>query len=142
MADEKRETGGPGHLLASFYKKIHAELGIRQSLFVQIMDRYTRRVNLNKEISTNALSSARSNLRKELFKSTMSWRVFIKGLQVLNVKRLDIKITLHHSNKRKTVHDMSIMLKDQESDIEEVKDDVPPTKDNNTVSAKQLDTKS
>lgn len=132
---KEKKSGNPGQILANIYQRIHAELSIRPERFLQIMDRYTRKINVGKELSTNALSTARGNLRKELFKDSLSWRVFLKGLHVLAVSRVDIRITLHHSNKRQTVHDTSIQLSDDESEVveldledEESSDDTSSTK--------------
>lgn len=46
-------------------------------------------------------SSIRGNLKKELLKSSMSWKVFIKSLKFLGVRKFEIRITIH-TNARKT----------------------------------------
>lgn len=49
-------------------------------------------------------SSARGNLQKELLKSGMSWKVFIKGARFLDILKIDIQITAHHRDGKHTVY--------------------------------------
>ena len=58
-------------------------------------------------------------LYEELLKSTMTWKVFIKGLLFINVKKFDIKITLYHANGSITNHNKTVVL-DQNEDLTNV----------------------
>jgi len=43
-------------------------------------------------------SSARGNLKKELDRDTMTWKVFLRGLEIIGAKKLKIQLTLTDSN--------------------------------------------
>lgn len=55
-------------------------------------------------------SSARGNLQKELLNSGMSWKVFIKGMRFLGLVGIDIQITAHHANGKKSIHKEHVNL--------------------------------
>jgi hypothetical protein len=55
-------------------------------------------------------SRARGNLKKELFKSTMTWRVFVKAMRFLNIPKFELVVRLHHHNNTITEHHMVVAL--------------------------------
>jgi hypothetical protein len=57
-------------------------------------------------------SSARGNLRKELMRPVMTWKVFCKGLRFIKIKRFSIIIRLYHSNGIVTDHEKHVQLGD------------------------------
>ena len=59
-------------------------------------------------------SSLRGTLRRELLKDKMSWRVFCKALNFLNVFEFEISIKLHHANKRVTEHKLHVHLNSED----------------------------
>lgn len=69
-------------------------------------------------------SSARGNLRKELLKSTMTWKVFMKGLRLMDVKFMVIRFEIHFGNREIQTIEQSVRLgnfsdsEDQELKVE------------------------
>lgn len=55
-------------------------------------------------------SSARGNLQKEMLKSGMSWKVFVKSLRFLDLTGFDIQITAHYRNGNHSIHTEHINL--------------------------------
>lgn len=55
-------------------------------------------------------SSARGNLQKELSRSTMSWRVFVKGLRFLQIKKFTIIIKATSFTGNVTEHHQTVDL--------------------------------
>ncbi len=111
-------TGTSDSVLASMFKTILMDLGITAMRFDQLIDRYM----VNALISNiKEVSSQRGNLKKELLKAQMSWKVFIKGLVFLGVVRFELALTLHHANGKATIHSKVIKLDnvDKESNDDE-----------------------
>jgi hypothetical protein len=100
-------NGTSDSVLASLFKTILMDLGITAMRFDQLIDRYMVAALIS---NIKEVSSQRGNLKKELLKSQMSWKVFIKGLVFLNISKFDITVTLTHANGRSTIHTKSIKL--------------------------------
>lgn len=85
-------TGTSDSILSALYRSILNDIGIDESRFTVLVFKYVRKVTPAEE--QKEISSIRANARKELMKSTMTWKVFIKGLRILNIRKLDIGIDL------------------------------------------------
>jgi len=114
---DKISSGTSDSVLASLFRTVLDELDINIHRFNILINRYMIKANI--PINSEEVSSARGNLKKELLKSTMTWKVFIKGLLFINVKKFDIKITLYHANGSITNHNKTVVL-DQNEDLTNV----------------------
>lgn len=85
---EDIDVGQPDSILSGLYRTILHELGIEESRWESLVHKYITRTI--KDVSAKELSSVRSNFRNELMKSVMTWKVFNKGLQVINIKEYDV----------------------------------------------------
>ena len=56
------------------------------------------------------ISAARGNLAKELLKPEMSWKVFVKGLRLMQVTRIEFNLSLHLANKSVLEHTETMNL--------------------------------
>lgn len=101
-------SGTPNSILASLYRQILHDQGIDGAKFLYLMAKYMRVANI--PANTVEVASVRGNLKRELMKAVMSWKTFIKGIMVLNIRRFDITISLHHRNGVITNHSKSITL--------------------------------
>lgn len=86
-------TGDSQSILANLFRKILSSNDVRSDRFNSLLERYITRANIPSNIKE--VSSVRGNLKKELTKTSMSWKVFIKGIKFLGVKRFDLIIRLH-----------------------------------------------
>ena len=111
------KTGPSDSVLASLFRTILMDLGITAIRFEKLLDRYIIQAKLPNNIKE--ASSQRGNLRKELLKTTMTWKVFIKGLMFLNIIKFDVSIRLHHPNGRLTEHTKTVRL---DRDIDHIED--------------------
>ena len=102
------KTGPSDSVLASLFRTVLMDLGITAIRFEKLLDRYIIQAKLPNNVKE--ASSQRGNLRKELLKTTMSWKVFIKGLMFLNVIKFDITIRLYHPAGRVTEHIKTVRL--------------------------------
>jgi hypothetical protein len=104
--------GGSDSILADLFHRIMLGIGINSHRFDRLMESYLNDPRNAIPQNIKDRSSARGNLRKELLKSAMSWKVFCKGLRFLNIRRFHINIKLEHANGDITSHDMVVKLAD------------------------------
>ena len=114
------KSGTSDSILASIFRNILMDLGITATRFDKLLARYIS--NSLIPVNIKESSSRRGNLKKELMKSSMSWKVFIKGLVFLNVKKFEISIRIFHDSDYITDHKRTIVLtnfQDLEDDDDE-----------------------
>lgn len=85
-------TGTSDSILAALYRSILYDIGIDESRFIAQVARYVKRVTPQEDQAE--ISSIRANARNELMKSSMTWKVFVKGLRVLNIRKVTVGIDL------------------------------------------------
>lgn len=95
-------------LLAKMFKDVMFNTGITMTQFMRLLADYIHKTNT--PINAKEVSSTRGNLKKELFKPTISWKVFVKALAFLQVRRFTLGIYLHHPNGKITEHLQSVSL--------------------------------
>lgn len=105
---KKVDSINPDYILAKLFQQIKLVLNIDDNLFNNLIVDYIRRVNIG--IKDEEISSIKGNLKKELNRKHMTWRVFIKGLMFLNTHRFNIELKLLHSNSLYTTHYKSVVL--------------------------------
>lgn len=81
-------TGMPDSILSGLYRTVLNQLNIEESRFTNLVHKFTARTSGN--LDSKALSGIRSNYRTGLLKSVMTWKVFMKGFQVINVTDISI----------------------------------------------------
>ena len=116
----KNVTGGAGAILGKLFQSIMLGLNIdSSSKWNYHMDKYISDTRNEIKTDRRSQSSARGNLQKELLKSSMSWRVFCKGLRFLLIKRFTITIHAYHINGKITIHNTNVDLGDRPDLIDE-----------------------
>lgn len=105
---ERIGTGGSDAILASYFRDILKHLAINSGRFQFLLDKYI----ISQGMASNAVDSplSRSALYRELMSSTMTWKVFIKGLLFLRVKSVVITIILYRDDCSTTAHDLELSL--------------------------------
>ena len=121
---EEISTANTDSVLAALFQRVMFELGINDQKFHLLLEKYLTNPRNGIPQNITDKSSARGNLRKELLRRVMSWKVFIKGLKFLNIRKCKLSITLTHVNGSETIHAIDINLNTME--LEEVP---PPPKD-------------
>lgn len=106
---EKIKYGGSDSILAALYRKILDDIHLRdvsafENLLVKYINKTYRNISNLKE-----QTSVKSNVRKELLKTKMSLKVFVKGLRVLNVRRFELLIRIEHANRTVTQHSLPVI---------------------------------
>ncbi len=99
-------TGSVANVLSALFKNIR-DLVTARSIggdrgssyaFGKLLNDYISDPRNGVPDNRNARSSTRNNLAKELEKSTMSWKLFCKGMRVLNFVKFKITITTYSQN--------------------------------------------
>lgn len=118
---EQIRTGTADSVLSSMYRDILNDLHIKEEgRFIMLLNKYITKITPPED--ANEISSLRNNLRKELLKSVMTWKVFVKGLKALNVKKLDVALHLKVSSSdvteaaviRTVILDSNVLKKERE----------------------------
>lgn len=115
------KTGSSDSILASLFRTILMDLNVTAIRFDRLLERYINNARLPNNIKE--ASSQRGNLKKELLKSSMSWKVFVKGMVFLNVRKFDISIKLHLSSGLVSEHHKTVILANYADDNHEVAND-------------------
>jgi hypothetical protein len=110
---EDIKSGTTDSVLASMFRTVLHDLGITPSRFDRLLDRYVDSIHVT---NVKEASSQKGNLRKELLKSSMSWKVFVKGLVFLNIKKFEIVVNLTHVTGEVTVHNKVVSLTQYKDD--------------------------
>lgn len=104
------QSGGVDGILASLYHGILFSLNINATRFNILMEQFLSDKQNGLADNIRDRSNIRGNLRKELLRSHMTWKVFCKGLLFLDVPSFEVVIRLHHRNKSITEHSKHVYL--------------------------------
>ena len=102
--------GSSDVLLASLFRGILLDLCIAPVRFKILLEKYLVAANVPDNLKE--VTSFRRNTRKELLADRMSWKVFIKGLQFLNVVSFTVKLDLQYKSSDITTHSKSFNVSD------------------------------
>jgi hypothetical protein len=92
---EEESASSTEGILAAIFKDIRRK--IPPMLFAQCIDIYlNKRGHYNASVKERA--SARGNIKKELEKDQMSWKVFMKGLEIIGAAKIKITFEITMKN--------------------------------------------
>lgn len=97
----------PGAYLSELLIRAYMELGIHGQKYDELMDRYV--LTTRSIVHQREKSSIRAALSKELFSPEITWRTYIKGLMLVQIKKIEIAHKLKHS-RTTTTHTLSVVL--------------------------------
>ena len=98
----------PGKHLAVLLGIIFHELDIRGDEYSQLTDAYIERSRTI--VHKRQRATIRASISKELLKTVMTWKTFLKGLSFIGVQRFTISIRLHHTVKKLSMHTVQVSL--------------------------------
>lgn len=112
QSDDKMvsKTFGVTGVLARLWRIILMDLEINVNTWMQLMVEYVRDRDNRVPNNKRDQSSVQGNLIKELTKSSMSWKIFCKGLRFIRVTKFELSLTLHFRNKRVSNHVVTVNL--------------------------------
>ena len=104
------QTKGIGGILAELWRIIARDINLQLPRFEFLCNQYVAKARRDLTDARVANYFNRGNLRRELAKPTMTMKVFIKALKVLDVTSFKIAIELHHRSGKKTIHEHSVEI--------------------------------
>jgi len=104
------ETRGIGGILARLWRQINLDLGIGGNKFEILLTDFIAAAKRGIPAHRVSRHFTRGNLRRELEKNTMTFKVFVKGLRFLKITKLRLVVELTHASGRKTVHQTEVDL--------------------------------
>lgn len=107
-------TSSTDSILGFLYQKILDQMGFGEGGFEagfnRCMEYFLADPRNGIPANIKERSSARGNIRKELLRGSMTWKVFCKGIRFLQVPRFTITICLHHRNGDKSFHEHTVVI--------------------------------
>lgn len=109
--------------LKLLYRKILDDLSINATRWKTLMDTYLRDPINGILNNTEEHVQQRSALNKNLVTNDqMTWKVFLRGLRFIRVKRLRFSVTLVHSNDTTTEHGMWLNIRNNYTPLDDYDD--------------------
>ena len=99
---------GTGGFLAKLWSNILSELGITYNAMELKSAMFMRQAKANSPEADEKGYFNRGNLRREIIKPTMTFKVFIKVLRVISVKKVKLAIDLTNHDNTKTKHEITL----------------------------------
>lgn len=102
------QTKGIGGILAQLLRTIFKEQNITDTVFNTVCDEYinSARFGLSSKV---AQYLNRGNIRRQVSQDTLTWKVFVRALKIMQVSRFVISIELHyHSGKPASFHEVGV----------------------------------
>ena len=103
-------TGGIGSILSRLYRTILNDIGMEAGRYDALMQRYI--LKALQSANRNERAEARMGLSKELLKESMTWKTFIKGIEFLNIEKMELDLLLHHEGNKATRHVLMVTSDD------------------------------
>lgn len=103
-------TRGIGGILARLWRQILDDVNMKPNRFEVLLSDFI--TNAKRGIPEHRVSRhfTRGNLRRELEKDTMTFKVFMKGMKFLKIVKINFTVELQHQSGRKTLHQTTIDL--------------------------------
>ena len=95
-------TGGIGSILSRLYRTILNDIGMEAGRYDALMQRYI--LKALQSANRNERAEARMGLSKELLKESMTWKTYIKGIEFLNVEKMELDLLLNYDENKVSRH--------------------------------------
>ncbi len=115
-SNKNRVDESPETVLSTLFSKLIYETNISRERLKKLVEDYISARMPNKNLKE--FSSIKSGTLKELLKPKMTFKVLAKGMMIVNIPKFDIRITAYHTNGQVTVHESTVVLRDEEEDEE------------------------
>lgn len=99
------QVHGTGGILAQLVRTIWMDNKMRAGDIEQRIGEFVSKAREGLDSKSMANYFNRSNLRRELCRPSMTWKVFIKALRIMRVTKLEIAVRLTYADRRgETIH--------------------------------------
>lgn len=105
---ERLTEASPDSVLAQLFRTIARDNGLNIPILKTLLTRYLDKFRIP---SVDVVSSDnKSNFMKEIASETMSWRVFLRNLTIIDIVKIDLKVTAYYRSKKVTDHLSTVYL--------------------------------
>lgn len=108
LADPEKKTNETNNGLARLFRGILYDLNVDWGRLNRDINRYFDRQQLEVKRSVKEQTRERGNLIKELCGDALTWKNFVKGIQVLNPVSMELQVTLKWRKGIETVHKVNL----------------------------------
>jgi hypothetical protein len=105
-------TKGIGGLMARLWRQILLDTSMELGKLEHLLQRHIERGRRAGTDPSIVNYYNKGNLRRELAKPTMTWRVFIKALRVIDIVHVRFAVELTHRGGKRTLHGIDVNLAD------------------------------
>ncbi len=108
LTDPKKEVNKSANVLDVLLRTILTDLCVGIEQWKRLTDQYYKSRLVRTPRNAKDLSSDRNNFNRAIAKGAVTWNNFIRAVRILGAQRIDVSITLHWRNKKKTVHVLKV----------------------------------
>ena len=109
------QSGDAGSILARLLGTVYFELGITPNRLDNLCSLYARNVTTDKADA----AKIRNNLRSKIPAQSITWKMFLKGLQVARIVNIKFSIEATSFSGNTTVHSLDVNLEYNSDDADE-----------------------
>lgn len=110
LSDAEKKTNETTNGLARLYRGILYDLNVDWPRLNRDITRFLDRQQTEVERSSKEQTRERGNLVKELCGDALTWKNFVKGIQVLNPVSMEIQVTLKWRRGIETIHKTNLNI--------------------------------
>lgn len=119
MAKDRLHKKTTTNSIDSVLSKLFRQISFNLSLQTIISNINAYLLKRHRGGNLRELSSDRGNKQKELNSETMTWKVFCRSLEIINVKKFTVTIDVTWPNNTTTVHKQTVVFSDMEREPED-----------------------
>lgn len=116
LASEDKKVNAARNPLARLWRLVLYENNIQHGAFDSAINRYLERLQNHVKQTNKEQHREKGNLVKELSNDALTFKNFIKGMQVLNPAKVKLTIDIQWQRGRTTRHSVDIDLLDCDSE--------------------------
>lgn len=125
LADPEKKTNETNNGLARLFRGILYDLNVDWGRLNRDINRYFDRQQLEVKRSVKEQTRERGNLIKELCGDALTWKNFVKGIQVLNPVSMELQVTLKWRKGIETVHKVNLNVANINQPDDEDDEEIP-----------------
>ena len=110
LNDPNKKVGESTNILAKLFRTILYDLDVTHGQLHRNILNYLEKQQMSVQKSVKEQTREKGNLVKELASNSLTWRNFVKGLQVINPVSAEIRVTLRWKRGRETSHVVNVNI--------------------------------
>lgn len=106
---QTKEMGSATSILSKLFRIVIADLGVRYEDYNRLVNKWLDDPTYGVPNDPKRRSTVRGNLNKEIVRSDMSFRVFLKALSCIGTESFKMTLAIKRKgSKKETIHDINI----------------------------------